>query len=158
MPNVSFTSAVLRSISRNSKGGNAAFTTSLTQAVCKALDWSIDIPECLTNARPEGQLVASSVELVPDQKDMARQAVSLGVSNVSGFEIVRRELEGNRGKGHRLELRLNVGFNDSDGCARLEQYMMTIGQGKGKLAVSYTRKAEQERLISEEQAEDTTEE
>lgn len=158
MPNVSFTSAVLRNISRNGKGGNAAFTTSLSQAVCKDLDWSHDIPECLTNAKPEGELVASAVELIPEQKDMVKQSVSLGVSKVSGFEIVRRELEGNRGKGHRLELRFNVGFQDSDGCRRLEQYMMTIGEAKGKLTVSYQRKAEQEKLISEEQAEDTTEE
>ncbi len=158
MPNVSFNSAVLRSFSRNGKGGNAAFTTSLTQSVCKALDWSLDIPECLTNAKPEGKLVASSVELVPDQKDMAKQAVSLGVSSVSGFEIVRRELEGNRGKGHRLELRFNVGFADDNGCARLEQYMMTIGEAKGKLSVSYQRQAQQERLIDEDQAEDATEE
>lgn len=158
MPNVSFPSAVLRSFSRNGKGANAAFTTSLTQAVCKALEWTHDIPDCLTNARPEGELVASSVELIPEQKDMVKQSVSLGVAKVNGFEIVRRELEGNRGKGHRLELRFNVGFSDADGCRRLEQYMVTIGEAKGKLNVSYQKAAKQESLISEEQAEATTEE
>jgi hypothetical protein len=155
MPNVTFNSAVLRSFSRNGKGGSAAFTTNLTAHVCKAMDWNPEIPDCLTNAKPEGELVASSVELIPEQKDMQKQAVSLGVCNVTGFEIVRREMEGNRGKGHRLELRFSVGFQDANGCARLETYMQTIGAAKGKLNVSYQRKAQQESLISEDQAADT---
>jgi hypothetical protein len=122
------------------------------------MEWNQDIPECLTKANPEGELVASAVELIPDQKDMAKQAVSLGVCKVNGFEIVRRELESSRGKGHRLELRFNLGFQDTDGCRRLEQYMLTIGESKGKLNVSYQKKAQQESLISDEQAAATAEE
>lgn len=158
MPAITFQSAILNSISRKGKEGSASFTTSLSQAVCKALEWDGNIPDCLASAKPEGELMASSVELAPDQKDLSKHAVSLGVSHIKGFEIVRRELESSRGKGHRLELRFNVKFSDDDGCGRLERYMLTIGEGKGKLAISYQKKAQQESLISDQQAADTTEE
>lgn len=158
MPNVTFTNTILRNFGRDLKTGKAGFTASLTNHVCKAMEWSADIPDCLAKASPEGELIASSVELVPEQKDLAKQAVSLGASQVNGFEIVRRELEGSRGKGHRLEVRFTVNFQDADGCRRLEQYLMTIGQGKGKLNISYQHKPKQEQLISDEQAADTTRE
>ncbi len=126
MPAITFQSAVLNRISRKGKEGRASFTTSLSQAVCKALEWDGNIPDCLAS-----------------------------VSHIKGFEIVRRELESARGKGHRLELRFTVGFSNDDGCARLERYMLTIGEGKGKLAISYQKQAVQDKLISEEQAQDT---
>ena len=158
MPNISFQNVVLRSLSRDRKGGRAAFTASLTAHVCRAMEWNEEIPDCLTKARPEGELIASEVRLTPGQKDLEKHAVELGISQIDGFEIVRRELESSRGKGHRLELRFNVHFTDSAGCAALEQYLQTIGEGKSKLSMLYQKQAKQESLISEEQAADTASE
>jgi len=156
MPNITFTEVELKSFKRTRKEASAAFTAALTKTVTNAMEWPEEVPDCFTGATPEGLLVASSVELTPSQKDLEKLAVNLGVSNVNGFSIVRRELESKRGKGHRSELHFVVTFTDANGCARLERYLAAIGAGKSRLAVSYQKQAEQEQLISEEQAEDTT--
>lgn len=153
MPQLTFTDCTLRGFGRTTKGAHADFTAKLTIAVSKALEWDGDLPTCFRTAKPDGELTASSVALTPDQKDMVKHAVSLGVARVNGFEIVRRELENQRGKGFRLELRFSVEFQEDGGCAALERYMLTLGESKGRLAVGYTRTAKQGSLLKEEEAE-----
>lgn len=157
---ISFQSCVLLSLARNGKGGaTASFSSSLTDSVCSAMGWAVP-SDCFTSATPEGELQCESVELVPAQQEMRKHSVSIGVARVSSFELLRREMEGKRGKGHTLELRFKVSTSESGICARLERYMETIGQGKGKMAVSYQKQAQQEDLPiqDEERAEATAKE
>lgn len=145
---IQFTSAVLHSFSRNGKGGSATFSSSLTRDVCRAMDWPTDYSiDWLTKARPDGDLHATTAELVPNEKGLKKQAKNLDVSRVNGFEVIRLELESSRGKGHRLELRFTVSFPDLEGCRKLEEYMAVVGEGKSTLNVSYTK---QQSLIPDE--------
>jgi hypothetical protein len=136
-----FTSAVLESFSRRMNGGTATFSASLSKPVCKALKWD-DIPDFLAGATPDGDLHAVEATLTPVEDGLKKHKIGLSINQVHKFEIVRLELEGKKGKGHRLELRFNVKFTDTRGCEKLEKYMQTIGEGKGQLSVTYTPQTE----------------
>ena len=133
-----FTSAVLRSFGRDGKAGTAKFSASLTDQVMKALQVT-EVPECLTGATIDADLHATAFELVPSEKELAKHGFDLDISRAHGFNVVRREIEGKRGKGHRQELHFVVTFADKNGCRKLEQYMTTIGEAKGRLSISYTK-------------------
>ena len=150
-----FTSAVLESFARKPEGGTAQFTSSWNKNVASALGW-VDMPDCLSGANLDGDLAASSMELKPSDKELARHVIELDITRVYKFEAVRQELEGKRGKGHRIEVRFKVAFTAPGVCEMLESYMLTIGSGKGSLTVSY-QKQQDLGLISEQQAYDTSE-
>lgn len=135
---ITFTSAVLESFSRSSKGGHAQFTASWNQNVAKALGWT-ELPDCLSGANLDGDLAASSMELRPSDKQLSKHGIELDITRVHKFEAVRLELEGKRGKGHRIEIRFKVAFAAPGTCEQLETYLLTIGEGKGSLTVSYVR-------------------
>lgn len=136
---ISFTSARLESFKRSTDGGVAQFCGSWNQKVADALDWPDDIPQALTGANLEGDLHATSCELIPSEGALKKHGIDLEINRVTKFEAVRLELEGKKGKGYRTELRFKVHFTDKAGARKLEQYMLTIGQGKGALTVSYTK-------------------
>lgn len=167
MDKLTFTSAQLLGFSRDAKGGTATFSCSMNANVEKAMGWT-DAPSWLTGGNLEGELAASIVQLVPDDGSQHRHQMQLDVSRINGFNLVRRELEGTRQKGHRHELRFKVHYSDVKGARKLEEYILTCG--KSKVVVSYTKQAvqadlpgteidepedAQEQLISEEQAADT---
>lgn len=164
MDKLTFTSAQLLSFCRDAKGGTASFSSSMNAHVERAMGWT-DAPSWLTGGNLEGELAASIVQLVPEDQAARRHEVQLDVHRINGFALVRRELEGTRQKGHRHELRFKVHYSDIQGAKKLEEYILTCG--KSKVVVSYTKQAvqedlpgvevdePQERLISEEQAEDT---
>jgi hypothetical protein len=135
---ITFTSAVLESFSRSGSGGRAKFSAALTDKVRSALGWTGEIPDYFTGGTPEADLHAVEAELVPNEKQLHKHRVGLSIQQVHRFELVRLELEGKKGKGHRLELRFDVKFGDTRGCEKLEKYMQTIGEGKGSLTVTYT--------------------
>lgn len=135
---ISFTSARLEKFSRSSDGGTAQFASSWNQKVADTLDWS-DIPDCFTGASLEGDLHAISCELIPSEGPLKKHAIDLEINRVTKFEAVRLEIEGKKGKGYRKELRFKVHFTDKSGAKKLEQYMLTIGEGKSSLTVSYTK-------------------
>jgi len=135
---ITFTSAVLESFSRNGNGGKAKFSCGLNAKVMAAMGW-VEIPECLTGASLEGELHATTADLVPSEAQLKSHGFELTVSEVSKFESIRLEIEGKKGKGHRTELRFVVAFPDQKGAAKLEKYMLTVGEGKSSLTVSYTR-------------------
>lgn len=145
---ITFTSAVLKSFTRDHNGCTAQFTASMNANVSKAMKWE-DIPECLTGATLEGQLSATTMELVPKETELRKHGIEIDISQVSSFQAIRLELEGKKGKGHRIELRFKVRSAQSDAARRLEVYMATIGEGKSSATVSYTR---QENLIPDVEA------
>lgn len=156
---MTFQGVVLLSFARNKKGAHATFSSTYTENVAKAMEWPVSVPEVLMAGKPEGELVCENLELIPAQVEMKKHTVSLGVCQVGSFQFVRRELEEQRGKGHRTELRFVATFTDAEGCRRLEQYLLTIGDKKGRITVSYQKQAKQEDLLpAEEQAEGAADE
>jgi hypothetical protein len=135
---LTFTGATLLGFCRTQTRSKADFSSSLSPSVMKAMGWS-DIPEWLTGAQPEGDLSATLLEIVPKEAELRKHAFDLTVSRLHKFEIVRLELEGKQGKGHRMELRFTAQFNDPEGGAKLESFMATIGEGKCSVTVSYTK-------------------
>lgn len=152
MPEITFTSCVLRSFSRNHNGGEAQFSASLTIPVCEAMKWTNAngtpaVSDFLTGAKPEGELHGSSMTLRSKEGDLAEYEIGIDISKVHGFELVRRELPTSRGKGHRFELRFKVTFADLTACRFLEEYMVAAGDSKGSLIVRHEAKAKQGTLI-----------
>lgn len=157
---LSFTSVVLKKFSRSHKGGVADFASSLNNRVCSVMGWTIGAGN--TGVDLEGELHASSMILTPKESGLAKHKLELDIQSVSGFEAVRFEAEGKKGKGFRYEIHFKIKFASKDACRDLERYMLTMGEGKGTLQVSYVKQTEmeltdekQERLISESQAKDT---
>ncbi len=120
-----------------------------------------------TSAKLEGRLAATHAHLQPKDGELGKWQIEFDATSVDGFEGIRFEVEGKRGKGHRLELNFKVHFADKTACAALEAYMTTMGEGKGVLTVNYVEQpkqgelpmedGKQERLISKDQAADTAE-
>jgi hypothetical protein len=135
---LTFSGVTLLGFCRTQTRSKADFSSSLSQAVMKTMGWS-DVPEWLTGAQPEGDLSATALELVPKEQELRKHAMELDISRLFKFEIVRLELEGKQGKGHRLELRFTAVFNDPAGARKLEEFMAVIGEGKCSLTVSYTK-------------------
>lgn len=154
---ITFTNAQLLSFSRKPEGGTARFSASLTDKVSSAMGWA-DIPECLTGAKLDGELTASTATLAPNEKELRKHQTELEISRVGHFETIRLELERSKGKGHRTELRFSVIFSDANGARKLEQYITSCG--KSRVTVSYTKAAEQEELpmATEEQRQAVLEE
>ena len=137
---LTFTGVELLGLSRDSEGGKAKFSSSLTSAVIKKMGWG-EIPEFVTGTSLEGELAATSVELVPKEQELQRHQIQLETRQVSKFLTVRLELDGKSGKGHRTQLRFTVSFADPKGARKLEEYMLTCA--KSTLVVSYEKQAQQ---------------
>lgn len=137
---LTFTGVELLGFSRDSEGGKAKFSSSLTSSVIKKMGWG-EIPEFVTGTSLEGELAAGSVELVPKEQELQRHQIQLDTRQVSKFNTVRLELEGKQCKGHRTELRFIVLFQDTKGARKLEEYMLTCK--KSTLVVSYEKQAQQ---------------
>ena len=135
---ITFSSATLLGFSRNGKGGKAHFSSSLTQEIQRALAWS-EIPDCATGATLEGDLHATTAELVPNEAALKKHSLELDVARCHKFEVIRLELGWKKGKGYRNELRFDFVFHDVRGARKLEEYILTVGEGKSKLTVSYVK-------------------
>ncbi len=133
---LTFTGVELLGFSRDSEGGKAKFSSSLTSAIIKKMGWG-EIPEFLTGGSLEGELAALSVELIPKEQELQRHHIQLETRQVSKFLTVRLELEGKSGKGHRTELRFTVLFQDTKGARKLEEYMLTCK--KSTMVVNYEK-------------------
>jgi threonyl-tRNA synthetase len=80
-------------------------------------------------------------KLLPKEEALKRHAIALDTNKVAKFELVRREIEGKKGKGHRQELQFTVWFQDIKGARKLEEYLLTCG--KSTLSISYTKQPQQ---------------
>lgn len=159
MDTLTFTSVVLKQFSRSPKGGVATFSSSLNNKVCSAMGWGIGAGN--TSAKLEGELHASTLILKPNEAGLVKHKLEMeNIQSVAAFESVRFEVEGKKGKGFRHEIHFKVKFGGKDACRDLERYMLTIGEGKASLTISYVKQQELtgedgERMISKEQADDT---
>jgi hypothetical protein len=139
---VKFTSAQIKSFGRSvKKGGYAKVEFGLTLAISQAMGWG-ELAGWQHGANLDGDLAASSFEVIPKEKENAKHAVQLGVSRLSGFTATRQELEGKRGKGTRWTVQFDVAFQDGTGCRQLEGYMLSCD--KAEIRVSYEKQPKQE--------------
>lgn len=143
---ITFSGARLLQFSRSGKkGGTARFRGIVNAHVLGKMDWP-EPDERVSSSRPEGDLQARIIEVIPKDKELRKFEFTLDCQRVHGFEIVRRELEGKKGKGFRHELQFDVTFGDQLGCAKLEHFMLNAGLAKCGVIVSYEPKAQQEEI------------
>lgn len=141
---VKFTGAQLKSFGRSiKKGGFAKVEFPLTLAVAADMGWG-ELREFESSVNLDGDLAASTIDLIPKEPENKKHAVQLGVGRLSGFTATRREIEGKRGKGTRWTVQFDIGFQDGRGCAQLEAFMLTCD--KMMVSVSYEKRAVQEEL------------
>ena len=151
---VHFTGVALKSFSRNKNGGNAIFHANFTAKASEVMGWG-GMAAGQTSVKLEGVLAAANVALQPKDGALAKWRIEFQATAVKAFEATRLELEGKKGKGHRYELRFHVEFVDVTACRYLEEFITNAGEAKSTLDVSYTKQAEQQPLISEDQAQAT---
>lgn len=134
-----FTSAVLKSFGRDKNGGHAVFAANyLPKSSCDELGWG-GISAGAQSVKLIGELHATHAILIPKEKPLAKHKIDFDINEVSDFQAFRLELEGSKGKGTRLELRFKVHSAAVSMCRALEEYMMTIGEGKSTLQISYVK-------------------
>lgn len=134
-----FPSVTLESILRNHKGGHAGFSSTFPKSVGDAMGWN-GLQDGITSAKLDGELAATHVSMTPKDGALSKKyKVAFDATKVSDFQVFRLELDGHKGKGHRLELRFKVSFADTQACARLEEYMTHAGEAKAALTVSYVQ-------------------
>lgn len=95
-------------------------------------------------------MAASNAQLQPKDGALAKWSIEFQASAVKGFECIRYELEGKKGKGHRYELHFTVEFKDMTACALIEEHITNIGDHKATLVISYTKAAEQTDLVNDD--------
>lgn len=154
---IQFKNAVLLGISRNGQTSTAKFACLFDAAVIKAMEWE-DVADKITSAKLEGELNATHLELVPNEKELRSHAIDLDISQTSGFQAIRLELDGLKGKGHKKELRFTVTSVSDTAMQTLEGYIVAMGEGKGRLNISYEKQAQLEYEATDEQREATSEE
>ena len=144
---ITFFGVILRSISRDKSSCVLRFSAEQTTAVAKALDWGDELPNGAVNCKMEGRLVGGSFVLTPKEGRQASlpetQAcrVQMNLSSVGSFQVVRREIEHSRGKGHRRELHFKLDSGDPDAAMKAELWITSIGDARATLEVTYAAKA-----------------
>jgi hypothetical protein len=139
---ITFQGVILKSFRRSLSAGVAKFAANYpTKRVCDEMGWD-GMSVGTVSAKMKGELHASHMVLEPKEDGLKKHRVKMDVTGMSGFESFRLELEGHRGKGHRLELRFETGFVEAGACKQLEQFIMTCGEAKCSLTVSYVKQAE----------------
>lgn len=148
---LNFTGVQLKGFARNAKEGKATFAANYpSKKICDEMGWG-GMPAGATSAKLSGELHASHIVLEPKEDGLTKHRVKLDVTGMSDFQGFRFELEGHKGKGFRLEMRFHIGFVAADACRDLERFIMTCGEAKCTLTVSYVKQAEL--ALSEEEAE-----
>ena len=146
---ITFTGCVLKNFSRNHNGGRANFSANYSAPIGKQMGWA-GFPAGATSVALEGSLAASVAELQPTAGELAKWKIEFNATSVKGFEAVRYEMEGKKGKGYRYELHFTVEFMDMTAARYLEEFITHVGDHKSELRVSYTKQAEQTSLVGDD--------
>lgn len=143
MARTTFTSVELKKFGRDDRGGHATWVCPLTKTVAVLMGWD-EMPECYAGGSLSTELAARIVELTPNDEGLARHAITLDIQKMHSFQVVRREIEGKRDKGTRVDLIFKTDFADAKGCRKLEEYKLVAS--KSKMRVEYEPAAVQETL------------
>ncbi len=137
------------------------FTAAFSEPVRNAMEWG-EPPAGFASAKLDGDINASHFILTPDGKELRQHELQMDCSSISNFEVHRVKVGEDS---HENELRFQLTTSAPAAAARVEAYIEAIGKGTAQLRVDYEQQSEmdlgedkQERLISEEQAHDTSEE
>ena len=156
---ITFTGARILSASYTKDGVSIKMAAKLTDRICEQMGWTQELDEgtrnarrvvgfaqFLTGAKPEGKLAGTVLELTPSDKEMAKHQIALDISSVDGFEVVRREQEGTRGKANVQEVHFHVAVKGTARLRKIEGYCEAVGIGKlagtSRATVSYEKQAE----------------
>lgn len=132
-----------------------------TDPVREAMGWS-PLPDSFTGADLSGELTATKFVLTPNGKEINTE-LALDVKQVADFSVVRVK-DDQEGATH-CELRFQIVTTAKGAAALAEAYLDVVGKGQGQLRVNYEEQTkmdlggeepQSERLISEEQAHDTS--
>lgn len=136
------------------------FTASWTEPIREAMGWG-QPPEGFGNSDLYGELVATNLELIPNG-DLKQHGLDLEAKGIGSFTLHRVKVDD--GEKIENELRFQVMTTAIKAGQKLAAYLATIGKGEAQLKVTYEAQSEleeeastQERLISEDQAHDTSE-
>lgn len=135
------------------------FTAAWTEPIRDAMEWG-EPPAGFSQSKLDGDVVATHFILTPNGRELKQYELQLDAKEASAFEVVRVQ----DGESTSYELRFQVVSAAPDAEALIGNYIRNIGKGEGQLRVNFEEQEEiplepdnQERLISEEQAEDTAE-
>lgn len=155
---ITFSGVQLKAFARSPKtGGTAHFSSKFTKPLCTAMGWG-GLNPGQRSAKFESEIHATSLELAPKEGALAKHKIQIDVKTCYDFQVLRYEQEGTRGKGARFELHFKVDFADTNACRYLEEFMVTIGEGKSNMVVSYVKQSEFDLQATDEQREATGEE
>ena len=108
-------------------------------------------------------MTATNLVLTPNGKELKQWELQLTAKEISGFEFARVK-DGDSTHG---ELRFQIVTSQEGAAALIEQYIRNIGKSEAQLRVGYEQQVEmdlgdekpedEDRLIFEEQAHDTSE-
>lgn len=149
MPVIDFPKLLLRSFKRTPKKGTATFSSELTKKIRKEMEWE-ECPASYDGGSPGGELVASKMVLSNHKQDLANYTYEIGINRAYDFKLIKHEIEGKRGKGHRFALEFKTDFVDIEGCKVLEEYITVAADSKGNLQVTYQPAARQVNLTPAE--------
>lgn len=178
MPKMQFRGARVRYFDGrlNDEGGHFTrihLAADFSDPVREAMEWG-EVQEGAKESKLEGSLNATNLILTPNGKDpngkaLKEHELKLSAQEVHDFKFVRgKTAKDGTVKEDRLDF--VVVSAEQGAAAKVEEYVRAIGKGVGSLGIGYTEQEEmdlgeadekddkQDRLISDEQAEDTTKE
>lgn len=137
------------------------FTSAFSEPVREAMEWG-EPPAGFASAKLDGDMTANHFVLTPDGKELRQHELQMDAASISAFEVHRVKVGDDSCEN---ELRFQLVTSVPGAAARLEAYLEVIGKGTAQLRVNYEQQEPlqmdgtetQERLISEEQAHDTSE-
>jgi hypothetical protein len=139
------------------------FTAAFSDPIRQAMEWG-EPPAGFASAKLDGEFTATNLILTPNGRELKQHEIQLSAKEISGFDLVRVKSED--GESTSNELRFQVISQDPEAAYKLREYLAVIGKGEAQMRVGYEAQSElemeaedaEERMISQEQAEDTAEE
>ena len=143
----------LISLTRNSAGGSATLSFALTARVSKCLEWPA-IPSGTGEWTPEvSSYEASVVELKPINEDYVKFRTQIDIIKIDGITVQQKSEKtgknAKKAKKKKVEVLCKIHFNQEDGCAKLERYLLS--GDPSTMTVTYTDTPVQEELPADDE-------
>lgn len=113
----------------------AYISCDFSDPVIEAMEWH-DLPEGFSQADLKGELAAQTMTMKPSSRELAQHGFDLDVHEATDFQVV--SLKQADDKPDVRELRFVIRSAHHKATRILDDYVRTIGKGKGQLRVSFT--------------------
>ncbi len=167
MPTITFRGAIIRFVDVRYDDKSKAvytkinFTAAYSKPVRDEMQWA-ELPESMPAADLSGDFMATEFTIIPNGLD--ESTFSLEAREMSKFSVHRVTSKQDSEKTEE-ELRFQILSQERNAAHKLAKYLVVVGHGAAQLKVKYNAQSvleeeaaeKQERLISEEQAADTSE-